>query len=439
MLRNKNSYSNFIKKIDQGLIKVGIIGLGYVGLPLAYYFTKKFKVYGFDINNSVCNKINLGKSTLRHINNKHIEEAKQNGFKAFSNFNNIKKCDAIIICLPTPLSKNKEPDLSYIDDTIKELKKHIRENQIICLESTTYPGTTRERILPFIENAGFTIGRNYFLAYSPEREDPANINFNTSTIPKVVGGITPKCKNIAKKIYEKVIKKIVTVSSTDAAEMTKLLENIHRCVNISLVNEMKIICSKMNVDINEVIEAAATKPFGFVPYYPGPGLGGHCIPIDPFYLAWKAKEFQIDAKFIEIAGQINSMMPDWVIGNLSKALNTLGKSFSKSKILIIGLAYKKNIEDIRESPSIEIFKKLINLKSKVSYYDPYVKKFPKNRNFEFNSKSITLNAKNIKNKDLIVILTEHDIIDWQLIKKHSKIIVDTRNVYKKKFKKLLKS
>ncbi len=439
MSKNKNSYSSIIKKIDKGLIKVGIIGLGYVGLPLAYYFSKQFQVYGFDISKNVCNKINLGKSTLKHINNKHIKEAKINGFKAFNNFNYIKKCDAIIICLPTPLNKNREPDLSYIDNTIRELKKHIRESQIICLESTTYPGTTREKILPFIKNAGFQVGKNYYLAYSPEREDPANINFNTSTIPKVVGGITPKCKNIAKKIYGKVIKKIVTVSSTDAAEMTKLLENIHRCVNISLVNEMKIICSKMNIDINEVIEAASTKPFGFVPYFPGPGLGGHCIPIDPFYLTWKAREFQIDAKFIEIAGQINSMMPDWVIENMSKALNTLGKNFSKSKILIIGLAYKKNIEDIRESPSIEIFKKLVNLNAKVSYYDPYVKKFPKNRNFEFASKSISLNAKNIKNNDLTVILTDHDIIDWNLIKRHSKIIVDTRNVYKKKFRKLFKS
>ena len=439
MLRNKNSYSNFIKKIDQGLIKVGIIGLGYVGLPLAYYFTKKFKVYGFDINNSVCNKINLGKSTLRHINNKHIEEAKQNGFKAFSNFNNIKKCDAIIICLPTPLSKNKEPDLSYIDDTIKELKKHIRENQIICLESTTYPGTTRERILPFIENAGFTIGRNYFLAYSPEREDPANINFNTSTIPKVVGGITPKCKNIAKKIYEKVIKKIVTVSSTDAAEMTKLLENIHRCVNISLVNEMKIICSKMNVDINEVIEAAATKPFGFVPYYPGPGLGGHCIPIDPFYLTWKAKQIGIDTRFIKLAGIVNTSMPKWVISKSEKILETYGKSLKGLKVLVLGIAFKKNVQDTRESPGIELMRLLKKRGAKISYSDPHVPIFPKMREYSFNLSSIHLTSQSIKSYDLLLIATDHTKFDYSLIQKNAKLIIDTRGVYLNKFRNVVKA
>ena len=438
-MSNKSLYLNLLNKIENNSINIGIIGLGYVGLPLAYYFSKKFKVFGFDTSLNVCKKINNGKSTLKHISDQHVNEAKKKGFKAYNKFNEIKNCDAIIICVPTPLNKNREPDLSYIDDTLKNIEKYIRKNQIICLESTTYPGTSRERILPFIKRNGFSVGKDYFLAYSPEREDPANKNFNTSTIPKVVGGFSEKCKNIANKIYGKIINKVVTVSSTDAAEMTKLLENIHRCVNISLVNEMKIICSKMNIDINEVIDAAATKPFGFVPYYPGPGLGGHCIPIDPFYLTWKAREYNVDAKFIEIAGQVNSMMPEWVLENISKALNTIGKNFSTAKILIIGLAYKKNIEDIRESPSIEIFKRLYKLRSKISYHDPYVAKFPKNRNFQINSKSIKLSPANIKKNDLTLILTDHDIINWENIKKNSNLIVDTRNVYKQKSKKIFKS
>ena len=351
------------------------------------------------------------------------------GFEATTDFSRCKEADALIICVPTPLNAHREPDLSFVVNTVESVVPHMRAGQIMCLESTTYPGTTDEELLPRITARGLTIGTDAFVVFSPEREDPGNPHFETRTIPKVVGGSTEACLQVGVALYGTAIDRVVPVSSTRAAEMTKLLENIHRSVNIGLVNEMKIVADKMGIDIHEVIRAAATKPFGFVPYYPGPGLGGHCIPIDPFYLTWKAREYGLNTRFIELAGEINRAMPEWVISKLSDALNERRKSIKGSAILVLGIAYKKNVDDMRESPSVELMEMLRHKGADISYSDPHVAKFPKMREHSFNLSSVTLTPDSIASFDVCLLATDHAKFDYEMIRKYAKLIVDTRGVY----------
>ena len=350
------------------------------------------------------------------------------GFIATSNFSNISKVDAIIICVPTPLNEDNQPDLSYVLNTLEEVIPYLKANQLLILESTTYPGTTEEEIAPPIQEKGFQFGKNFYLGYSPEREDPGNKKFTTKTIPKVVSGITENCLSLTKVLYDQIVDETVPVSNTRVAEMTKILENIHRAVNIGLVNELKMVADKMDIDIYEVINAAKTKPFGFTPFYPGPGLGGHCIPIDPFYLSWKAKQIGVETRFIELAGEINASMPNYVVKKIEEVLNINNKLVSNSKVLILGLSYKKNVDDTRESPSFAIIDILLDKKANVQYSDPFFPIIPKTRKYKFNLSSIELTASNINSFDLVLISTDHDTFDYDLILKESKVIVDTRGV-----------
>jgi len=418
---------NLINKIKNRDAVIGVIGLGYVGLPLVIRFIEEgFKTIGLDINKEQVKQLNSGQTYIQHIDNDIIQSILNSGFHATSDQIIIHDVDVIIICVPTPLGPHNEPDLSYIINTINSIKPHLKRGQLLILESTTYPGTTEEEIVPRIQELNFTIGKDYFIGYSPEREDPGNINYNTQTIPKVVSGYTEKCLKITEVLYGQIVEQTVPVSSLRAAEMTKILENIHRAVNIGLVNELKMVADKMNIDIYEVINAAATKPFGFTPYYPGPGLGGHCIPIDPFYLTWKAKEVGMNTRFIELAGEINTSMPSYVIQKVIRALNNIGKPANGSKVLLLGLSYKKNVDDLRESPSLEIIDKLIDLGVKVVYSDPYFDTIPKTRKHEINLASIPLDVKSLRDADLILLATDHDDYDYDLILKEGKLIVDTR-------------
>lgn len=418
-------------KLKDRTAVVGIVGLGYVGLPLALRFAEVgYKVVGFDIDNEKITSLQAGRSYIEHIASVRIATALEAGLEATSEFQKARDVDALIICVPTPLSAHREPDLSFVVDTVNRLLPHLTAGQVLSLESTTYPGTTEEEIIPRIESRGFTVGEDYFVVYSPEREDPGNTLFTTSTIPKVCGGHTASCLEIGESLYGHVIDRVVSVSSTRTAEMTKLLENIHRAVNIGLVNEMKIVADKMDIDINEVIRAAATKPFGFVPYYPGPGLGGHCIPIDPFYLTWKAREYGVHTRFIELAGEVNSAMPDYVISKVSDALNNVRKSIRGSTILVLGIAYKKNVDDMRESPSVVLMEKLRGMGAVIQYSDPHVPAFPDLKNHvAFDLKTVELSPETVRSVDCIIIATDHDSFDYDLIAKHSAIIVDTRGRY----------
>ncbi len=429
---------NIYNKIENLNAVISVIGLGYVGLPLAIRFAEAgCRTIGLDIDDEKIKILRNNKSYINHINSKKIYEINKKSFVATSDFKQISKSDVIIICVPTPLGIHKEPDLSYIINTMDSIKPYLNDNQLLILESTTYPGTTEEEIVPIIEKAGFVIGENYFIGYSPEREDPGNKKFKTRDITKIVSGHTKQCLQLTKLLYEKIIKKTYAVSSTSVAEMTKILENIHRAVNIGLMNELKILTDKMNLDIYEVIEAAATKPFGFTPYYPGPGLGGHCIPIDPFYLSWKAKELGMNTRFIELAGEINTSMPDYVITKIIEGLNQSGKSILKSKILLLGLSYKKNVDDTRESPSFVILKKIIDMGGKIDYSDPYFPVAPKTRKYNLNKKSINLTKKTIKSYDLIILATDHDEFDYELIGSNAKLIVDTRGRFRKKMQNVI--
>ena len=426
---------SLLNKIKQKNATIGIIGLGYVGLPLAIRFSEVgFKVIGFDIDDSKVKMLNNGKSYIKHINEGDISAMGEQGFIATTDFAKISHVRAILICVPTPLGIHNEPNLSYVKNTLDLIKSYLRDHQLLILESTTYPGTTAEEIVPFIERQGFKMGENFYIGYSPEREDPGNKNFSVQSIPKVVSGHTKNCLEVTTVLYDQIVDETVPVSSTQVAEMTKILENIHRAVNIGLVNELKMVADKMNIDINEVINAAATKPFGFTAYYPGPGLGGHCIPIDPFYLTWKAKEFGVNTRFIELAGEVNSAMPSYVISRVTDALNTIGKSISMSKILILGLAYKKNVDDLRESPSLEIIDILLQKGAKVEYSDPFIIKTHKTRKNDFKMKSIELNKDTINSYDLVLLATDHDSFDYDLIEKESKIIIDTRGRFQKSAK-----
>ncbi len=425
--------TQLINKLTEKSAIIGVVGLGYVGLPLALRYAEAgYKVLGFDIDPVKIDKISAGATYIKHIPDRNIQAAIDHGFNVTVDFSRASEADALILCVPTPLGQHREPDLSYVLNTMDSLLPYLRKGQVVSLESTTYPGTTDEQLKPRIENTGLKVGEDVFLVYSPEREDPGNPNFKTQTIPKVCGGDTNACKEVGIALYKHVIDKVVSVSSTRAAEMTKLLENIHRAVNIGLVNEMKVVADKMGVDIYEVIDAAATKPFGFVPYYPGPGLGGHCIPIDPFYLTWKAREYGVNTRFIELAGEVNSFMPEYVLNKIVSALNSHKKAINGSRILMLGIAYKKNIDDMRESPSVEIMQLVQDCGADIDYSDPYVPVFPAMRRYSFDMKSIEVSSDNIKSYDCVVVGTDHADFDYEMIRENAKLIVDTRGMYRGK-------
>ena len=425
------AHAELLAKLKNNSAKVGIIGLGYVGLPLLLrHADVGCDVLGFDIDQSKIDDIHANKSYIAHFSDAAIAKAMKGKTDATTDFSRISECDALIICVPTPLNKFREPDLSFVTSTLDAMQPYLRAGQVVSLESTTWPGTTEEVVVPKITASGLEIGKDIFAVFSPEREDPGNQNFTTHTIPKIVGGMTPACLEIGIALYELSIEKVVPVSSTKVAEMTKLLENIHRAVNIGLVNEMKIVADRMGIDIFEVVDAAATKPFGFTPYYPGPGLGGHCIPIDPFYLTWKAREYGLHTRFIELSGEINQGMPDYVIKKLMDALNCKGKPLMGSKVMVLGIAYKKNVDDMRESPSVELMEILEKNGAVVSYSDPHVPDFPEMREHQFDLSSTELTAENLAAQDAVIVATNHAAFDYEFINKHSQLIIDTRGVYR---------
>ena len=419
-----------LQKIKEKKAHIGIIGLGYVGLPLAIEFCKTgFQVTGLDIDQEKIDLLSQGESYIKHISGEKIKHLNKEGkFKGSTNHTLIRHLDCILICVPTPLNKNREPDMSYVISTAQKIAPHIVKNQLIVLESTTFPGTTLEVLIPELEaGSGLKANKDFFVAYSPEREDPNNKKYSIATTPKVIGADDPKSLELADSIYSFIVNKTVLVSGTKVAEATKLTENVFRAVNIALVNELKVIYEKMGIDVWEVIEACSTKPFGFMPFYPGPGLGGHCIPIDPFYLTWKAREHGITTRFIELAGEINTLMPDYVIQKIIFALNREGKSLKNSRILLLGLAYKKNIDDTRESVTFKIMELLEEKDAVTDYNDPYIPKIKPTRKYKqfVGKKSVAL--KTINQYDCVVILTDHTSYDFKAIANQSKIIVDTRN------------
>jgi UDP-N-acetyl-D-glucosamine dehydrogenase len=435
-----NPLTRLGQRISSGQATVGIFGLGYVGLPLALRFAEVgVKVIGFDIDKNKVKLLNQGKSYIERLTPTLVQAAQSKGFEATADFSRTQELDALIICVPTPLNAHREPDLSFIVNTVEAALPYMQEGQLMSLESTTWPGTTEEILAPRLQTQGLVPGHNCALVFSPEREDPGNPHYGTKDIPKVIGGMTASCLQLGQALYEMAIQTMVPVSSTKTAEMTKLLENIHRSVNIGLVNEMKIVADKMGINIHEVIDAAATKPFGFVPYKPGPGLGGHCIPIDPFYLTWKAREYGINTRFIELAGEINHYMPHWVIDKITEALNKNHQSVKGSKILILGLAYKKNIDDSRESPAIEIMELLTKKGAEVEYSDPHIPIFPTKREYSFNLESVKLTKENIQKYDCLILASDHDAFDYEDLATHSKLIIDTRGRMRKNLPNVIQS
>jgi UDP-N-acetyl-D-glucosamine dehydrogenase len=421
------------EKLIKNKAVVGVFGLGYIGLPRAIHFASaKVKVIGFDIDKKKIDYLKKGKSYLSSVKSGNIKKALKNKFESTSDVSRVSELDVIVLCLPTPLKGNNLPDLSFIKKTLSSIKNYLKKDQMICFESTTYPGTTEEIILPFLKKKKFDVGKDFFLIYSPERDDPGRV-INNSKIPRVYCGLSKKCSELGKLLYKKIFDKMILVSDIKTAEMTKLYENIYRSINIGLVNEMKKICDKMGLKIFDVINAAKSKPYGFNAFYPGPGLGGHCIPIDPFYLSWKARQYNINTKFIELAGKINRSMPKWII---QKTFQILKKKKKKTnlKILVLGVAYKKNINDCRESPAFEIIKRLMGKRVIVKYNDPYIHKIPKLRNYDFKMESIKLNKKILQSFDATIIVTNHDNYDYEMIRKNSLLVIDTRNSYKKEYK-----
>ncbi len=422
-------------------LKVAIIGCGYVGLPLALRFAEAgHKVTGFDTDPEKVRMLNAGKSYIEHIPQTKIQQfVNSRHFQAVTDFSKLKEADAIIICVPTPLNEYREPDLSYVENTAKSIQPNLVKGQLVVLESTTYPGTTEELVLPILEKSGLRCPisagpenengpLDFFLAFSPEREDPGNKQFGLAQIPKVVGGVNPPSGRAATALYGQVVARVVPVSSTRAAEMAKLLENIFRCVNIALVNELKLLCLRMGVDVWEVIDAASTKPFGFMPFYPGPGLGGHCIPVDPFYLSWKARQYDFSTRFIELAGEINTSMPYHVVDSLAEALNMHKKSLYGSKILVLGVAYKKDVDDLRESPTLKIMEILQKRGADFDYNDPFFPQLHKMRHYDYsNMKSVPLNPDTLGKYDAVLIATDHSSYDYAAIVDAAKLVVDTRN------------
>jgi UDP-N-acetyl-D-glucosamine dehydrogenase len=409
--------------------RVGVVGLGYVGLPLISAFHRAgFSVIGFDVDATKIDQLRRGQSYLRHLGETFVAEMLEAGrFDATIEFQRLKEADAICICVPTPLGVHNEPDLSYIQQTADDIARSLRPGQIVVLESTSYPGTTREVLLPRLEASGLHCGREFFLAFSPEREDPGNRTHDPLSVSKLVGGIDPSSTALAMDLYRHAYNNVVPVSSAEVAESAKLLENIYRAVNIALVNEIKLILTELDIDVWEVIRAASTKPFGFQPFYPGPGLGGHCIPIDPFYLTWKAREVGHQTRFIELAGEINRAMPEYVVRRTALALNERNKSLRGSAVLVLGVAYKPNIDDTRESPGIEVMKRLLRLGAKVAYNDPHVPRTPKMRRHDLGLSSVPLSLETLQSYDCVIIITHHDAYNWQMIVDNARLIVDTRN------------
>jgi UDP-N-acetyl-D-glucosamine dehydrogenase len=425
------------QKIENREARIGVVGLGYVGLPLALLFSEEhFVVTGFDIDAVKIDSLNQGKSYIFRIPETQIQSAQQIGFRATADYSEIGRMDAVIICVPTPLSDYHEPDLSYITSTVSAIAPYIRDGQLIILESTTYPGTTEEIVVPLLENgnasglkAARTIGTDgFYVAFSPEREDPGNDTIARRDIPKVVGGVGPVALELSCAVYGAIFNRTIRVSSPAAAEMTKLLENIYRCVNIALVNELKQLCLRMQIDIFEVIDAAKTKPFGFQPFYPGPGLGGHCIPIDPFYLSWKAKQFDFATKFIELAGEVNITMPYFVIDQTAAALNEYERSLKGSKILVLGIAYKKDIDDLRESPALTIIELLRQRGAIVAYNDPYFPRVDRGRHYDLSMANTPL--EHLDEYDAVLIVTDHSDYDYARIVSEARLVIDTRNATK---------
>lgn len=423
--------TKLITMIEDRAAAVGIIGLGYVGLPLAIHFAKSgFPVIGFDLDSEKIEKLLKGESYIKHVPIEPITEMIGGGrFDATCDFDRLGEVDCILICVPTPLTDKMEPDLTYLVETAETVATRLRAGQLVVLESTTYPGTTEEMLLPRLQEGGMEAGTDFFLAYSPEREDPGNKTFSASNTPKVVGGVTPSCLEVAQALYNS-ITRAVPVSSARAAELVKILENTFRSVNIALVNELKVLAHKMGIDIFEVIDAAATKPFGYSPFYPGPGLGGHCIPIDPFYLSWKAREYDFATRFIHLAGEINVSMPSYVIEKTVEALNRERKSIKGSRILILGVAYKKDVDDERESPSYVIMKMLLERGAEVSYNDPWIPQLRPTRKHDFRMKSTPLTPETLAGADAVIIVTDHSIYDFADIVRHSRLVIDTRNATK---------
>jgi UDP-N-acetyl-D-glucosamine dehydrogenase len=442
--------TTFRSKAQNKTAQIGVIGLGYVGLPLGLLFARNgFPTTGFDINQARVAMLEKGESYIRHIPGSAIaEQVKKKGFRATADFAVLREMDAILICVPTPLDQHREPDLSFVRNTTEAISSHLRRGQLVVLESTTYPGTTEEVVLPILEKSGLrcpivpyaTDGSritapaqpagDFFVAFSPEREDPGNKQFQTHQIPKVVAGVNAASARAAQALYGEVFEKTLVVSSTRAAEMTKILENTYRCVNIALVNELKLLCLRMGIDIWEVIEAAKTKPFGFTPFFPGPGLGGHCIPIDPFYLTWKAREYDFPTRFIELAGEINAAMPEHVVASLRDALNRRKRCLQEARIMILGIAYKKDIDDLRESPSLRIIELLKDSGAQVDYHDPYFPCLPKTRKYDFGMAAVEPTPEALASYDAVVIVTDHSSYDYPGIVRHSHLVVDTRNATK---------
>ena len=410
---------------------VGVLGLGYVGLPLARRFTEVgFAVLGLDNDPRKIERLGAGRSYIEHIRDAAVAAMRAAGFEATTAMARAAEADALILCVPTPLDRHREPDLSYVTGTLEAIAPSLRPGQLVSLESTTWPGTTEELLKPRIERAGLTVGRDVFLVYSPEREDPGNPRFTTATMPRVLGGVTPACLEAGAALYGAAIERVVPVSSPRAAEMTKLVENIQRTVNIGLANEMKLVCERMGLDVFEVVEAAATKPFGFQPYFPGPGIGGHCLPIDPFYLTWKAREYGLHTRFIELAGEINAAMPEHVVAKLVAALNDRDRALKGARVLVLGIAYKPDVDDCRESPAIAIMEHLRDWGAEVAYSDPHVPCFPVMRRHRFELASTPLDAATLESFDAVVLATDHARFDFELIRRHARLLVDTRGRYR---------
>ena len=414
-------------RIQQRTVTVGVIGLGYVGLPLALRFAEaSVSTIGFDIDPKKIDQLQAGRSYINYLAPERIQAATAKHLTLSTDFAAAAHCDALIICVPTPLTRQRDPDLSYVTGTLASIGPHLRAGQILSLESTTYPGTTEELLAPALQRAGLEPGSDAACVYSPERQDPGNPHFDAHNIPKLLGGVTPRCRKLGTALYSLAVEQLVPVSSTKVAEMAKLLENIQRAVNIGLVNEMKLVAERMGVDIFEVVDAAATKPFGFTPFYPGPGLGGHCIPIDPFYLTWKAREFGVNTRFIELAGEINRAMPEHVVQVVERALNEQGKAVRGSRILILGIAYKKNVDDLREAPALELIDRLQQLGATLSYADPHIPTIPPLRRGAYSQTAVSLGAETLSNADCSILCTDHDGFDYELIHKHAACLVDCR-------------
>jgi UDP-N-acetyl-D-glucosamine dehydrogenase len=421
--------TSLLARIAKREIVVGIIGLGYVGLPLARAFSARdFRVLGFDIDTSKVQKLTDGQSYIRQIPNEAIQEMRRSGFEATDRFDRLNEPDAILICVPTPLTAAREPDLTFVVNSAQAVSAQLRQGQLVILESTTYPSTTRQVVLPILEQSGLNAGRDFFLAFSPEREDPGNDTHSVSTIPKVVGGLETTSTELAASLYGAVVAKVVRVSSPEVAEATKILENTYRAINIALVNEMKVLYDRMDIDVWEVIDAAKTKPFGFQAFYPGPGLGGHCIPIDPFYLTWVARQYGMTTRFIELAGEVNTSMPAYVVSRVSDALNERSKPVKGSRVALLGMAYKKDVDDPRESPGFELMDLLLRKGAQVSYNDPHIPELPRMRHYtHLHMNSRTLSPEFLSAQDCVLIVTDHSAYDYQSIVRHSRLVVDTRN------------